>query len=420
MTNKSFKFGLIGEKLGHSFSKTIHQELDLYEYTLFELNESQFESFMRERNFEGINITIPYKEKVLQYCDVLDENVQAIHAANTIVKDGNQLVAYNTDYEGLKFALAYEGIELKDKIVLILGTGGTSKTIQYLCKNLHAKEVLVVSRTSSQNTLSYPEAHQRNDVDIIINATPVGMYPNLTQVPINLEHFTNCSTVVDVIYNPLKSQLLLDAEERKMKTSNGLLMLVAQAVFAAEKFSRQSLDPSIIHSLYLNLLKENTNIVLIGMPSSGKSSLGRYLSQSMHRRFLDLDQVIEESTHRKITDIFTTEGEARFRTLEKETIQSVSKERGIILSTGGGSILDPENIIALKQNGLLFYLDRNLDQLIIEDHRPLAKSKEALQDLYYKRQPLYLKAADVVIKNNGNIKEALALIQEKFNEMFSD
>jgi shikimate dehydrogenase len=420
MTNKLFKYGLIGEKLGHSFSKTIHQKLGLYDYTLFELNEKQFEFFMNERKFEGINITIPYKEKVLQYCDVLDESVQAIQAANTIVKDGDQLVAYNTDYEGLKFSLAYEGIDLKDKIVLILGTGGTSKTIQFLCKNLNAKEVLVVSRTPSQNTLSYPEAYQRNDIDIIINATPVGMYPNLTEVPINLEYFTHCRALVDVIYNPLKSQLLLDAETRHMKTSNGLLMLIAQAVFAAEKFSRQSIDPTIIHSLYQNLLKENTNIVLIGMPSSGKSSLGKRLGQSMHRKWLDVDQLIEESTHQKITDIFSFEGEAVFRNLEKETIQSISKERGIIISTGGGSILDPENIIALKQNGVIFYLERDLDHLMIEDHRPLAKNKEALKDLYYKRQPLYLNSADVVIKNNENIEQALVLIQEKFNEMFSD
>lgn len=414
------KFGLAGKKLGHSFSKNIHEALKLYAYDLIECSDDEFDALMKTKAFDGLNITIPYKEKVLAYCDELDEEVKMIGAANTLINKEGQLYAYNTDYQGLKEALEHSKISLKDKVVMILGTGGTSKTIQYLCKSWMAKEVLVVSRTPSKDFISYPEANHRKNVEVLINATPVGQYPNNTEMPIQLDAFKHLEAVIDVIYNPLKTQLILAAEKRGLKTSTGLRMLVSQALFAAEKFSQKTIDYALMDTLEKRLRKENTNLVLIGMPSSGKSTIGKALQLETQRKWIDIDHRIEEKTQRKISDIFLNDGEAYFRKLEKETLYECSKERGIILSTGGGSILDQDNVLALKQNGILVFLNRDLNQLKIEAHRPLAQDQDALRQLYLTRVPLYMNAADLIIDNNQDIPLAIAEIQEKFNEMFSD
>lgn len=412
-------YGLIGEKLSHSFSKRIHEHFGYYHYDLLPMSKEELDVFLIEKKFDAVNVTIPYKQTVLPYCDELDESVRKIGAANTLVHRNGRLIAYNTDYYGFIYALIQSQIDLKDKVVMILGTGGTSKTIQAVCQSLKAKQVMVVSRNAHNQNISYEQALSQIHTQIIINATPSGMYPNNQDSPIDLKVFTHCEALVDVIYNPLKTSLLLQAEALNIKTSNGLLMLVAQAKFAADKFLGRELDDNLILPIYKNLLKEYTNIVLIGMPSSGKSTLGLALSQYFSKTFIDIDEDIEQSAQRSIPELFLEFGEPYFRQLENEAILNRAKQNNLVIATGGGSILNPENVSALQQNGIIFYIDRSLDQLETRGHRPLSKDRETLNLMYEKRYPLYMKAAHIIIENNADIESAIQNLKEKFNEMFN-
>lgn len=413
------KYGLIGEKLSHSFSKGIHEQFGYYQYDLLPMSVEELDVFLKDKNFNAVNVTIPYKQTVIPYCDELDKSVTKIGAANTIVNNNGKLTAYNTDYYGFIYSLKINNISLKDKVVMILGTGGTSKTIKAVCDHSEAKKIIIVSRHAHDDIIDYEMALKQSDVQVIINATPSGMYPHNEACPIDLSYFTSCEAVVDVIYNPLKTQLLIDAEKMGVKTANGLLMLVAQAKFAADKFLDKVLDDNLILPIYQNLLKDYTNIVLIGMPSSGKSTLGEALSKEFNKQLIDIDTVIEENAQKSIPEIFAEYGEPYFRQLEHEAVLSTAKNTHLVIATGGGSILNPANVRALQQNGILFFIDRDIEQLETRGHRPLSKDKATLQTMYEKRYPLYIQAAHVHIKNNDELESAIAQIKEKFNEIFN-
>lgn len=409
-------YGLLGEKLSHSFSKIIHEKLGRYTYDLLPMNIDELHSFLKKRDFKGVNVTIPYKREVMLFCDEIDETAKSIGAVNTIVNKEGKLIAYNTDFYGFLYTLRQNNIIVKNKIVYILGSGGTSKTIKACMEYLNAKEIVIVSRNSSQNKITYEEALQRKDAQIIVNATPNGMYPNNYNLPIEIDAFKNLYAVIDVIYNPLNTRLLQKAKQKDIIYVNGLQMLVAQAVYAARFFLDEEIDEEKIDIIYREILSELCNIVFVGMPSAGKSTIAKELSKLLNRQFVDIDSLIEEKENMKIPQIFETFGEEYFRKLEHDIIKEISKKTNLVIATGGGAILDKENIINLKQNGLILFIDRPIENLIVGGNRPLSKDEDAIKKLYDDRYNLYLNASDFVVENNGDINKALNLAKERYYE----
>lgn len=408
-------YGLIGEKLGHSFSKEIHAQIADYKYDLCELTQDQVSDFLTRRDFKAVNVTIPYKETVIPLLDEISETAQKIGAVNTIVNRGGKLFGDNTDYSGAAALIRHAGIEIEGKKVLILGTGGTSKTMHAVVRDLKAKSITHVSRRSGNGAVSYAEAiSQYADTQVIINTTPVGMYPQNSGCPINIEAFSHLEGVIDVIYNPLATCLIQHAKERHIKASGGLYMLAAQAVYASALFTDSQATVSDIDRVYQAVLREKQNIVLIGMPSCGKSTVGHALSVQTGRRFYDTDTEITRRTQKEIPAIFAQEGEAAFRQTEHDIVEELSKQSGVIISTGGGTVLDAQNIKHLSQNGILFFLDRPLAMLTATDNRPLSSDAKSLQKRYDERYPIYTASADVHIKADGSVEEVANLVKEAF------
>lgn len=401
-------YGLIGEKLGHSYSKIIHEKFGFYNYELQEIPRDGLDAFMRAKIFKGINVTIPYKQDVIKYLDYIDDKARAIGAVNTVVNKDGKLYGYNTDYFGLKTLLDCNGFDLNNKKVLILGTGGTSKTAYAVCEDSGASFLCKVSRSAKDGALSYEDVYEKHsDASYIVNTTPAGMYPNLDGMPIDLKRFTNLEGVADVIYNPLRTRLIEEAEELEIKNCSGLRMLVYQAVAACEFFIGKKPDDSVSENIISELIKENENIVLTGMPGSGKSTIGKELSGSLKKEFIDTDALIVDREKREISDIFATNGEAYFRNVEKEVIKEVSLRKNVIISTGGGCILNPENIKNLKANGRIFFLDRKPEDLVPTDDRPLANEKSKIMKLYEERLPIYQRTADYIINGEVGISQTV-------------
>lgn len=394
------EYGLIGEKLGHSFSKIIHEKLADYTYELCPLAKDELDAFMTAKQFKAINVTIPYKQDVIPYCDVLDDSAKRIGVVNTIVNRDGKLFGYNTDFAGFLYNLNAHGITLKDKKVMICGSGGTCKTVTAVAEYMGAKEILVVSRSKKENAVTYEECIRHKDVDVVVNASPKGMYPDNGESPLDLSNFPNCKAVVDVIYNPLKTRLLQQAEQLGMKAVNGLEMLVAQAKFAVEHFLSTEIENDKIDQITLELLKQLTNIVLIGMPSSGKTLTGKALCKYIDKTVVDTDAVIVERSGMSIKEMFARHGEAYFRQWEHDVIEEFSKQNGLIIATGGGAIKNEENIQNLKQNGIVMFIDRDLEHLLVTDDRPLSKDANAVAKLYEERYPLYTKYGDLRVPNN--------------------
>lgn len=409
------EYGLIGEKLGHSFSKIIHEKLADYTYELCPLAKGELDAFMTARQFKAINVTIPYKQDVIPYCDVLDDSAKKIGVVNTIVNRDGKLFGYNTDFAGFLYNLNAHDIILKDKKVMICGSGGTCKTVTAVAQHMGAKEILVVSRSKKENTVTYEECIHHKDVDVIVNASPKGMYPNNGESPLDLSNFPNCKAVVDVIYNPLKTRLLQQAEQLGMKAVNGLEMLVAQAKFAVEHFLSTEIPDHKIDQITLELLKQLTNIVLIGMPSSGKTLTGQALCKYIDKTFIDTDAVIVKRAGMSIKEMFAQYGEAHFRQLEHDVIEELSKQNGLIIATGGGSIKNEENIRNLKQNGVVMFIDRDLEHLLVTDDRPLSKDTDAVAKLYEERYPLYTKYGDLRVPNNYPMEISQQELDELMN-----
>ena len=410
------KYGLIGEKLGHSFSKTVHSKIASYDYELLEIPKTDIDSFMQKRDFCCINVTIPYKETVIPYLDEISDEAKSIGAVNTIVNKNGRLFGYNTDFYGLSSLINKNSIEIKNKTVLILGSGGTSKTANAVCESMNARKIFTVSRNGGEGFITYQQA-AAIDAEVIINTTPVGMFPNNFAVPISLDGFKNLEAVVDVIYNPLKTQLVLSAQKRGIKAVGGLYMLYAQAVKAAEIFTENEIKTHVFNDIF----KEKQNLVLVGMPSCGKTTFGKILSAELNKSFIDTDEEIIKRSGMPISEIFEKFGEKYFRDLESEVINGLSSYQGMVIATGGGAVLREENVNALKQNGKIIFIDRPLSMLITTDDRPLSKSRELLEKRYNERYGIYSSVCDVKIKVDGEINDTAKLIKEGFlNENFGN
>ena len=409
--NCEFTYGCIGEHLPHSFSREIHERIGGYAYELKELTPKELPAFLTARSFRGINVTIPYKQAVIPFLDRIDDTARAIGAVNTIVNRNGQLAGYNTDLDGLTRLIRRIGLDLRGKKVLIPGTGGTSRTASYAAEKLGAREIFRISRTGREGSLSYEEAlRDHADAEIILNTTPCGMFPETDAQPLPLDPFTRLQGVADVIYNPLRSRLVLDARSRGIPAEGGLYMLVAQAVRASELFLDTVYPENLTDRIYEEILRRKENVVLIGMPGSGKSAVGRILAGRTGRPLADTDQLVTEKAGKPIPDIFRENGEPAFRDLESSVIRDLAKTGGQIISTGGGAVLRPENVTALRQNGRLFWLDRDPGALVPTDDRPLADTEEKMKQLYLAREPVYRAAADEIVPVTGTPEDTAARI----------
>ena len=405
-------FGLLGRKLGHSWSVPIHTALGCEGYRLIELEPEELEGFLRQPNIGGLNVTIPYKRDVMPLCDVIDPMAQAIGSVNTLTRraDG-KLYAFNTDAAGFCWMAERAGISFTGKKAVVLGSGGASLTAVACARQLGAREVVVISRSGENN---YGNLDRHADADIVVNTTPVGMYPNTGVSPVGLTAFPRCSGVLDVVYNPRRTALLTQAEELGIPCSDGLPMLVAQAKAAEEHFFEKSIPDSENERILAMLRQECTNIVLIGMPGCGKTTVGQALAGLTGREAIDIDQRIVEKAGRSIPEIFASEGEAAFRALEREVTAEVGKLSGKIILTGGGVVKDERNYAPLHQNGRIYHLLRDLNALPT-DGRPLSRGAD-LSAMWVERAPLYARFRDAEIQNSGSVQDAAAAIWRDFCE----
>lgn len=416
------QYGLIGEKLGHSYSKEIHTAFGKYNYELKELSKDEVKDFILEKQFKGLNVTIPYKETVMEYLDFIDDEAKAIGAVNTVVNRDGKLYGYNTDFYGMLEVLKDTGFDFKDKKVLVLGVGATAKTATAVLNHLQVKDIFYAARNKSKSfcidkTVSFTEAKETlTDVDFIVNTTPCGMYPNLDDKAIDLSPFKNIYGVFDVIFNPGRTQLMLQAESLNKKAFGGLKMLVYQAVYATEKFTGESVERKLSERILKDLRSKNENIVLIGMPASGKSTVGKLLSKDLSKEFFDTDNLIVKKAGCEITDIFANKGETYFRDLESEVIKEISLKKNVIIATGGGAVLRKENVEALKAYGRLYFIDRALENLLPTEDRPLANDAEKIKKLYETRLPIYKEAADVVVECDNILEHKVEKIKRDHYE----
>ena len=414
-------FGLLGKKLGHSFSKKVHESFVDIEYKLFETDN--LDVFFKNNQIKGLNVTIPYKSEVIPYLDELSSEAQETKAVNTIIFRSGKLIGYNTDYYGMLKALSYNSISLQGKSVIIMGNGSTSRTINAICRKNQAKNIFILARNPNHSEYFLGNVDNLKNIDIIFNATPVGMFPNNNDNPlIDLSKHPNLSSVIDVVYNPLRSNLLIQAERLGIKAVNGLFMLISQAAKSIELFHNIKIPDVNIENYYKRLLFQSLNIVFIGMPMSGKSFLAKKISEIYNIELIDIDEEIENLTKKSIDNIFDTHGESFFRNLEKDQVLKCFKQHSKAISCGGGIILNQDNITMLKQNGLVIYIDTPLHLLKEKNpkNRPLLQNSGDIDKLYNERRELYLVSADIII-NRTSFDETATLkeIEVKIDEYIS-
>lgn len=402
------KCALIGEKLGHSYSKLIHEAFGLYSYELVSLPRDRVGEFMENGDFDAFNVTIPYKRTVIPYCSYISPEAQKIGSVNTVIRTQDGLHGFNTDYFGFKSMAARAGIDFAGKKVVILGSGGTSLTTRAVAADCGADRITVVSRSGEYN---YENLEKLSDCEVLINTTPVGMYPNNGCSAVKLDSFPRCEAVLDVIYNPLRTELIMQALERGISCSGGLYMLVAQAAQSAKYFCSAEIGEKEIERVFRSLALDVQNIVLVGMPGCGKTTVAAALEGLTGRKSVDTDSLVEEAAGMSVPDIFSEYSEAHFRELEAQAIRGIAKEKGLIIATGGGAVLNPENVRALKGNGRIYYLKRALELLSL-DGRPLSKSRETLERMFVTRDPIYSNCADAEILNNSSPESAARRIAD--------
>lgn len=409
---QNVRCGLIGEHLSHSFSPKIHAMLADYSYELLEMPESRVGEFLKSGNFDALNVTIPYKKTVMPYLDEISDEAMRIGSVNTVTRTASgALRGDNTDYYGFSYTVEQSGIDLCGKNVLILGTGGASLTARTVAHDMGADSVSFVSRTGEINYSNvYSECA---DAQVVINCTPVGMFPNNGFSPIELDRLPLCEGVIDMIYNPARTELLLDAQRLGIKHKNGLSMLVAQAKRACELFLSEKLDDSVIEEIVSKIERDTSNIVLVGMPGCGKTTVARLIAAATGRNIIDTDELIKAATGRSPSEIITEQGEAEFRRIESEQIRIAGKQSGSVISTGGGAVTRDENLAPLKQNGQIFFIRREISSLDKSD-RPLS-ALTRLEDMYKKRLPLYEKFADASVSNDGSPESCADGILDIFN-----
>lgn len=422
------KYGLIGEHLGHSFSKQIQtriaeiENVKDYDYQLVELDKEEFKEFMEKKDFKGINVTIPYKKDVIPYLDEMDESAKAIGAVNTIINVDGKLKGYNTDFGGFLYMVKAHNVHMEGKKVLIIGNGGACAAVKAVCKHENAKDIVIVSRSANRGAIGYDEMYTSHlDADIVVNTSPVGMFPNIANAPIDVSWFHKLECVLDVVYNPILTRLCFEAQEADIKRVIGLEMLIAQAKYTFEIIENMSFDDSIIDEIKKEMLKDRCNIVLIGMPSAGKTTIGKMLEEKLGKEFFDLDDMIIAKAGKSIPEIFQESGEAGFRAIETEVAIEASKMNNKIIATGGGVVKHKVNMDFLRLNGITIFIDRDIDKLISSDpNRPLSSSKQALQQMYKERYPLYQKYAAYIAVNNANIEETVDDIVNAYHSILID
>ena len=397
--------GLLGKKLGHSYSPQIHSYFSDYTYELFEKSPEELEFFLKHGDFSGLNVTMPYKKDVIPYLDELSDRAAELGAVNTIVRrnDGT-LIGHNTDYFGFQSMLNRSGLQVAGKKVLVLGSGGASATAVAVLKK-QGSNVVVISRNGESN---YNNLEQHADASVIVNTTPVGMYPNVGVSPVELALFHELEGVLDVVYNPARTQLLLDAEERGLIANNGLWMLVAQAKESAEWFTGTTISDNKIADIHRILQKQMENLVLVGMPGCGKSTIGSLLANLLNKKFVDEDEVVAKQAGMTIPEIFATSGEKGFRDLETRVLSELGKESGMVIATGGGCVTRQENYPFLHQNGRILWIRRDIEKLPVNG-RPLSQ-RGNLEEMYRIRRPHYEAFADYSVDNDGSQEETVAQI----------
>ena len=404
------KYCLIGEKLGHSYSKIIHESLGL-DYSLRELNACELEGFFNTCNYAGFNVTIPYKKAAIAYLNGISPLAKEIGVVNTVACKNGEFYGYNTDIGGMEYMIKRKGVDLKGKNVLILGSGGTSLTATYLCKKENAKSVKVVSR---KGLINYENCYELQETEIIINTTPVGMSPNVFDKPIELKRFNNLIAVFDACYNPKNTRLIQDAKSLNITCDSGISMLVKQALLARDIWLGLDSDDALTESIIKKLNNESLNIVLAGMPSCGKSTIGKALAKTLNKNFIDVDSEIERVTGKTPSQIIIENGENYFRDIESEVIKNLALVKGSVISLGGGSVLREENVINLKLNGVICYVERDLS-LLSSHNRPLSQNN-GLENLYNSRKDIYNSVCDFKVVNDTSIENVVKEIAIKYED----
>lgn len=410
------EYGLIGEKLGHSYSKIIHERLlDNYEYELHPLAKEEVDAFMKEKAFKAINVTIPYKQTVIPYLDEIEDAALKIGAVNTVVNKKGRLCGYNTDYGGFVYMLKANHIEIQDKKVLVMGNGGASKAVQVALRDLGARQLIIVDIVKAENVHTLEEVYKYHlDVDVIVNTTPVGMYPNCDKVSLDLCKFEKAKACVDVIYNPLHTKFIQEAKKLNKVGVTGLQMLVAQAKYALEHFKNIKIEDSEIERIYQEILVETSNICFIGMPGSGKTTISKKVAEMTNKKWIDIDEEIVKKINMSIAEFFKRYGEDKFREIESQVCEEVSKLSDVVISCGGGIIKKTKNIQYLRYNGVIVLLERDMDLLEYDETRPLSSSKEALLKLYEERKDLYENSKDVKVYNDDTVEEVSKKVIEAY------